>query len=335
MIRFIKQNKFLSLFVFIFILLGLYYFWINRKPYTTNAFVVANIRPISAIANGPITKIYVKNNQEVKKGDPLFTVFTEPYELALQTASQAVVAAEYEIKAIQESIKKLQAVVKQQEAEKEYAEYRSSVQDELEAEQMTAMVQVKQFKKQALVDEAALEAAEADLAASLQRMQQALAKKQSLETDLRLKQLRLSQTTVYAQNNGIICNLFIAEGRNVAEGEELFAFIDTRSWWIQANLKETVLTHVKPNMKARITFPMYPGQVFIGTVQQLGWSVNRQQTARNGLPVVEKENEWFLLPQRFPVQISLDETPTDYPLHVGMSANVQIETGHWQWPSLR
>jgi multidrug resistance efflux pump len=104
---------------------------------------------------------------------------------------------------------------------------------------------------------------------------------------------------------------------------------------VQANFKETVLRHVKPGMKARITFPMYPGQEFTGTVETLGWNVNRQQSARNGLPVVEKENEWFLLPQRFPVQIALDQPPPDYPLHVGQSANVQIQTGHWQCPSLR
>ena len=335
MTRFIKKNIFLILFVFIFILFGLYYCWINRKPYTTNAFVVANIRPVSALADGPITKIYVNNNQTVKKGDPLFTVFTVPYELAVQTASQAVVAAAYEIKAIQEDIKMNQATVKQQQAEEKYAQYRSTVQDDLEVEQMTSVVKVKQLQKQAEVEKAALAAAQAALAGSMQRMQQALANKQSLETDLRLKQLRLKQTTVYAQNDGIVCNLFLAEGRNVAEGQELFAFVDTGSWWIQANLKETVLTHVQPGMKATISFPMYPGQVVTGTVQQRGWNVNRQQTAHNSLPVVEKENEWFLLPQRFPVQIALGRLSTNHLLHVGMSANVQIETDRWQWPSLR
>jgi len=61
-----------------------YYFYIHREPRTDNAFVVANIRPVSSLVEGHITHLYVLNNQQVKKGDKLFSIYNVPYELAIQ-----------------------------------------------------------------------------------------------------------------------------------------------------------------------------------------------------------------------------------------------------------
>ena len=47
----------------------------------------------------------------------------------------------------------------------------------------------------------------------------------------------------------------------------------------------------------------------------------------NFMAEVEKENEWFLLPQRFPVQVKItDKEISKYPLHVGASATVIVDT---------
>lgn len=50
-----------------------YYLYRHWEPFTQNAFVTANTRPVSAIMEGYVTDIRVRNNQFVKKGDPLFT----------------------------------------------------------------------------------------------------------------------------------------------------------------------------------------------------------------------------------------------------------------------
>ena len=44
------------------------------------------------------------------------------------------------------------------------------------------------------------------------------------------------------------------------------------------------------------------------------------------MPVVAQENEWFLLPQRFPVQIRITDPPDDPVLHFGGSAYVELKT---------
>lgn len=52
--------------VFLFILI---YHYSYLFPFTNNAFVVANVRPVAANVKGYITNIYVKNEQEVKKAN--------------------------------------------------------------------------------------------------------------------------------------------------------------------------------------------------------------------------------------------------------------------------
>ena len=49
-----------------------YWFSWHWKPFTQNAFVFADTRPVSPPVEGFITEIHVRNNQFVKKGEPLF-----------------------------------------------------------------------------------------------------------------------------------------------------------------------------------------------------------------------------------------------------------------------
>ena len=76
-------RKYLSLTIFFLILLfwaGYWLYW-HTKPFTDNAFVFANTRPVSPWTAGYITGIFVKNNHFVPKGTPLFSIFAPPYLL--------------------------------------------------------------------------------------------------------------------------------------------------------------------------------------------------------------------------------------------------------------
>ena len=335
MIKFLGKNKLLTLFIFVFLALIGYFFWLNRMPFTDNAFVVANIRPVSAEAAGPITHIYVENNHRVKRGDPLFTVFKRPYELAALGAARALEENMCRVKAIKEKIRKKRFVIEQREAECAYDRYLARIVDELAMEKAEPVVHAKALAEKVKVAASAIKVAKAALNESLHELQEAEVKTKRLEADLERKKIKLEQTTVYAKSDGIISNMFMSEGIVASEGVALFAFVDTEKWWVQANFKETVLQAVKPGMKVSIVFPMYPDRTFQGVVGQIGWNVNRQRHAGNALPVVEKENEWFLLPQRFPVQILLHDLPSDVELHVGQSADVHIHTGRWEFPPIR
>ena len=68
------------------VLIGIYHIFSYMIPFTDNAFVVTNVSLVAADVSGYITAIYVKNGQPVKKDQPLFMVYQEPYRLAYEQA---------------------------------------------------------------------------------------------------------------------------------------------------------------------------------------------------------------------------------------------------------
>lgn len=74
------------------------------QPRTDDSEVFANLIGIAPEVNGPIIKIYVKDNQLVKKGDLLFEIAPEPYQYALDAAKSQQNSLEGEIKDLNRKI---------------------------------------------------------------------------------------------------------------------------------------------------------------------------------------------------------------------------------------
>jgi len=55
--RFIFKNKVFFIAILILFLGCCYYYWLHRKPFTQNAFIVADVRPVTALVPGQITHI--------------------------------------------------------------------------------------------------------------------------------------------------------------------------------------------------------------------------------------------------------------------------------------
>lgn len=148
-----------------------------------------------------------------------------------------------------------------------------------------------------------------------------------LEARLELAKINSGLTVVRALSDGYVTNMSVSPGGYYHAGDVLFGFIDTETWWVQANFKESELSGIRKGQTARIWLWQYPGVELKGVVEETGWSAERRKTApETGLPVVEKENEWFLLPQRFPVQIRIVDPPEGILLTPGGSAYVSVNT---------
>ncbi len=59
---------------------------VNANPRTDDAEVFANYIGMAPLVNGPVTHLYVSDNQQVKAGDPLFDIDERPYAYALARA---------------------------------------------------------------------------------------------------------------------------------------------------------------------------------------------------------------------------------------------------------
>ena len=306
----------------------MYYLYLHRHPRTDDAFIVANIRPVSALVSGHITDIYVKNNQHVKKGDKLLTVFKIPYELKVKQLENQMKAAQYSAQAFKEQLIIDNLKIKGKLSLYENSNYLAKQAVELNKVHAVPTKSAEILVREREVAQAQLKIAEAGMNVTKENLQNAYATVESLSAELEEAKVNLSLTTIYAQTDGIVSNMYLTKSVYADQGKPLFSFIDTDEWWIQANIKETELSNVREGQKVWIKLWLYPYKYFEGRVANIGWNVNRQLTsAENQLAEVIKENEWFLLPQRFPVQIKITDKEIDkYPLHVGATATVIIDT---------
>ena len=60
-----------------------YYFWSRGRLTTDDAYVDGHIFTIMPRISGYVNHVYVKDNQKVKKGEPLLTLDSAEYEVAL------------------------------------------------------------------------------------------------------------------------------------------------------------------------------------------------------------------------------------------------------------
>lgn len=324
-----KQKKFLFIFSVIFSIILLFYLVYNF-PFSNNAFVVANVRPVAANVEGYITDICVTNGEYVKKGHPLFTVFKKPYELAYQKAVADIEEAKaYKITLIQ-LVKKMRSLLhaKQDMYQKtsfDYERYNQALRDHAVSE-----VTVRNMLKEKNAILAEVDALAIDLQLNQQKIITQEKKIQSLQAVMENAKVNLDETTVYAKNNGIVQNMFVALGTPIEIRKPIFSFIETESIAIQANMNETELRNVRAGDLVTIFPRIYLGKKrYHGVVVSTNWAASRQITDNRTQQqiVTNNENNWFLLPQRIPVYIHItDYDPVHFPLSVGESAYVNIHT---------
>lgn len=324
---FIKRNIVLFFFFLLLAFGFCFYLYFNRKPFTNNAFLVANVRPVSAFVPGYLTEINVSNNQRVKKGDKLFQIFKDQYALEVKRLSNEIVAAEANLIKAKSGIEKSEHLVAKSKAAVDNARYLANQATKLADSHAVSEKLAEQRQQELNEAQEELRASQASLEESKATYDEIAANIKSLDNQLSNAKINLEETTIYASSNGIVTNLFVGMGTYLKTGDPICAFVETDKWWIQANFKETDLSQVRVGDKADIRLWIYPGKVFHGVIESVQWNVNRQQSAQgNYLQEVVNENEWFLLPQRLPVTIRIADPESEtFPFHVGASAGVRIE----------
>lgn len=118
-------------------------------------------------------------------------------------------------------------------------------------------------------------------------------------------QLQLSYTRIYAPVSGHVTNRTVVDGNYAQVGQALMAIV-TGSVWVEANFKETQITHMRPGQSVVITVDAYPNRTFRGKVDsiQLG-----SGTAFSLFPSENAAGNFVKIPQRIPVRIVFDEAP--------------------------
>lgn len=133
--------------------------------------------------------------------------------------------------------------------------------------------------------------------------------------------LDLGWTRVTAPTSGWVTNVSLQVGDVVGANQPMFALISDSEFWIDANFKETELTHIAPNQRASIHVDMYPGQTFEGKVESISGGTG---SAFSLLPPQNATGNWVKITQRIPVRVLVLKPNQKYPLRIGTSAAVRI-----------
>ena len=133
---------------------------------------------------------------------------------------------------------------------------------------------------------------------------------------------------VVAPFDARVTNLTISEGAYATAGEHIFTLIDTRTWWVIANFRETQLHHIQPGMLADVYVMSRPSVRYKGVVDSVGFGVTPDtdlvgRLSGPGLPDVQRTLNWVHLASRFPVRVRIQDPPSEV-FRLGESAVVII-----------
>jgi membrane fusion protein (multidrug efflux system) len=312
------------------VLAYVYWDYQRHNPTTDDAYVQANIVGIAAQVGGPILHTHIVDNQRVKIGDPLFEIDPRPFELAVEEARARRDQTRQDVDAADAAVRAAQAEVTNRAALLLYARQYVDRIKPLARKNYLSQDRLEEAVTQLHAAEAQLSQAQHNLVVAQRTLGDpgaTNAKLRSAEAALATAELNLTYTHLYAPRNGLITNLNLPVGTYVHAGQELFAVIDTDSWWFSANYKETALARVRPGQPAEITLNAYPGYRFRGVVHGIGWGIHQSDGATQRLlPQVDPVVYWVRLAQRFPVRIDFVEPDPTHPLRVGASGSVTIHT---------
>ena len=299
-----------------------------ERPRTDDAAVRANLVGIAPHVGGPIVELNVIDNQAVREGDLLFVIDPRPFEIELERARAAALLTQSDLAAISSAVEAAEADVARLEAESSYASEHVKRLEPLLPRKFVTQDRYQEAQVQAQSSRAALTRARQELDRQRNLLAQfgdVNARLAAADAEVRRAQLNLEYCRVYAPFDARVTNLNIARGQYALPGQQVFALVDTRAWYVLANFQETFLDSIRPNMPVDVYLMAYPNHRFRGTVQGTGWAILPQDGGTVGvLPDVKQTLNWVRLAQRIPVRILLEPPDAERPYRMGMTAVVTV-----------
>jgi membrane fusion protein (multidrug efflux system) len=350
------NTKFIIILVALVVLGGSYgtYKYIHSQSHeeTDDAQIEKNMNPIIPRVSGYVDKVYIKDNDFVKKGDTLFTIDKRDYQLKIEEANAAMVGAEGNFEVSKADIGSALASISVSDANVQSAggniesakirldritsdynrynnlykshsitkqQYEQALAAKLEAESQVRVLQQQQrasaFQKSVIVAKSKVSDKQTEVAAANIRRAQAL---------LDAAKLNLTYTVVTAAIDGQVSKIDIQPGQLVQPGQSLFYIINNKEAWVIANFKETQLNKMVIGQKVTVKVDAYPGYDFEGSVTSFSPATGSRFSL---LPPDNATGNFVKTIQRLPVKISLNATNDPEKIKLlrpGMNVDVDV-----------
>lgn len=303
-----------------------YQYYSARYPSTEDAYVSANVVRVAPRVSGRIAKVEVSNHQRVHKGDVLFTIDPVPFQFTLNQARAQMDLATREVSQAEAAVTSAEAEVNNKQV--------------LLANAKSKLQRAQRLAKKDYVSNEHVTDAEADYKSAQANLQVARAKLQEArrqlgrpgddndriveaKASLDQAQWQLDNTSVSAACNGQISELNLQPGNVVNADTPAFVLVCSNQYWVDANFKETQLERIRAGQPVDIHVDMYPDHLFHGVVENISAATG---SVFSLLPPQNANGNWVKVIQRVPVRIRITNPDPAFPLLVGTSTSIKIDT---------
>lgn len=318
--------------------------WLTGGRYvgTDDSYVRAAKLMVTTDVSGLVKTVDVRQGQHVKQGQVLFTIDPHPFEIAVANTKAAMEEARLGVISSEAAYQALVAQVNAQQAQVRLAQTTYNRYLALAKTNAIAPQTLDQARSTLMSAQATLVSLQQNARTQLDKLlgdpnlppEKAPAFLQAQAAyDEAVRQL--NHAVVRAPFEGDVTEVdALQPGTLVISALSSFSttsavgLVSTKDLWIEANMKETDLTHVHVGQPVDVTIDTYPGrdwQCHVGAISRAS------EGAFSALPSENASSNWVKVVQRIPLRISCDVKPSDPPLRAGMSAIVSIDTGMRRW----
>jgi membrane fusion protein (multidrug efflux system) len=305
---------------------------------TDDAYVNGNVVQITPQVPGTVVSIGADDGDLVHAGDVLVLLDPSDADVALAEAKADLANTVRKVRGLYSSVNGAQADVaaRKTAVDKARADYRrrvalaksgaisaeelSHASDALTSAESALIAAQQQYQTSKVLVDDTVVASHPDVQAASARLRAAF-----------LDDVR---ATLIAPVDGYVAKRSVQVGQRVQPGAALMAVVPLRGVWVDANFKETQLTHMRIGQPVTIESDVYGGKVeYKGKVQSLGVGTG---SAFSLLPAQNATGNWIKIVQRIPVRILFDDPAQldKHPLRIGMSLNVDVSLHDQNGPML-
>lgn len=301
--------------------------WKMSAPMSDQILLSREILIITSDLQEKVSKVHVKSNDMVKKGDPLFEIRPDRFQHAVDQATASLDAAKSTVSQLEADIVAAEAVVKQETAETATAKAKLDTAEALHKSNPDAIAGLKLTEAQQTyradqaddkVEEALLKQAQFSLAAGKNSVDVA-------QAGYDLAKFNLERCTYTSTVDGQVINFQMTEGTPAARLRlsSIGTVQDLSNSVVVAILPQNLLKNVKAGNVAEIAFKSRPGQIATGkVVVVVNYTGEGQFVPSLLLPIAaDVGSEGYLA-----VRITLDDEDLARQLPLGAAGAVAIYT---------
>ncbi len=304
----------------------------GRFVSTDNAYIKSEKIAVSADISGRVVSVSVRENQLLKKGAPLFRIDPEPFRIAVERAEARLMFARQEVESLRALHKQKLAELKLAQGDLAFYDRQLGRQQKLNKRGFASGTNLDEASRNQRNARDRISAVMQDIAQVSARLggdpdidparhpsvREARAARDAAALDLR-------RTSVSAPVAGVVTNFDLQPGEFIATGKVVFSLVGTGEVWVDANFKETDLTHVRAGQSATIRVDAYPDTARDAVVASISPATGAEFAL---LPPQNSTGNWVKVVQRLPVRLKLNNPSSEPPLRAGMSVVVEIDTGY-------